>query len=111
MTNREKVIKGLGCCADLQRETINRNCEDCPYNDDRMGTCKTMFPLLSDALELLKEQEDSVPLKPLAEWLAGYAAPPRDAMRKTLTPGGHITHQTLTEAWENTLRETNWEKL
>lgn len=52
-----------------------------------------------------KAAEDSIPIKPLAEWLAGYAAPPRDAMRSTIQPGGSITHETLTAAWEKTLRE------
>ena len=50
---------------------------------------------------------EAVPLKPLAEWLAGYAAPPRNALRKTLTPGDFINHESLTEAWEMTLKEVN----
>ena len=58
MLDRENVIKGLECCIDLQRGTINRNCEDCPYNDDvHIGSCKSLYPLLEDALVLLKEQE------------------------------------------------------
>lgn len=55
MIDREKVMKGLECCIDLQRGVMNRNCEDCPYNDDvHTGSCKSMYPLLYDAITLLK---------------------------------------------------------
>lgn len=61
MINVKKVIKGLECCVDLQRGNTNRNCEECPYNDDvRTGTCKTLYPLLADALSLLYAQEPRV---------------------------------------------------
>ena len=66
MIDREKVIKGLECCADLQRDTMHRVCDVCPYNDSynrdfykdpRQGACVSIHPLLRDALELLKEQK------------------------------------------------------
>ena len=58
MTDRNKVIKGLECCADLQRKTINRDCDACPYNDDpELGTCFTLFPVIRDALALLKADQ------------------------------------------------------
>ena len=58
MIDREKVIKGLECCADLQRDTMHRACDVCPYNDDpRQGTCVTLFPLFRDALVLLKAEK------------------------------------------------------
>ena len=52
---------------------------------------------------------EAVPLKPLAAWLAGYAAPPRDSMKATMTPGGFVDHESLTAAWEMALREMRWE--
>lgn len=72
------------------------------YNGVRCRACH-----IDDALTNIDSatEIEAVPLKPLAEWLAGYAAPPRNAMMKTLTPGGFINHDSLTEAWENTLRE------
>lgn len=58
MPDREKVITGLECCADLQRDTMHRACDVCPYNDDpRQGTCVTLFPLFRDALGLLKADQ------------------------------------------------------
>lgn len=58
MIDREKVIKGLECCADIQRDTMHRDCDVCPYNDDpRQGTCVTLFPLFRDALALLKADQ------------------------------------------------------
>lgn len=61
MTNREKVIKGLECClryAQTEYLTL-KECEGCPYSEViTMGTtCSTLAPLLTDALELLREQE------------------------------------------------------
>lgn len=58
MPDREKVIKGLECCADLQRGTMHRACDVCPYNDDpQQGTCVTLFPLFQDALVMLKAEQ------------------------------------------------------
>ena len=55
MTDRDKVIKGLECCADWQRGSMYRFCEVCPYNDNPvMRTCNNLFPLFRDALVLLK---------------------------------------------------------
>ena len=54
MPDREKVIKGLECCASTSYE-----CRKCPYGDECLNTD---FPcgethLISDALTILKEQE------------------------------------------------------
>lgn len=58
MIDREKILKGLECCADLQRDTMHRACDVCPYNDDpRQGTCVTLFPLFRDALDVLKADQ------------------------------------------------------
>ena len=60
---------------------------------------------------MLKNRDvDLIPLKPLAEWLAGYAAPPRDAMRAAMQDG-HITPGILRQAWEQTLREIRWDDI
>lgn len=58
MIDRERVIKGLECCADLQRGSMHRDCDSCPYNDDPAnGMCITLFPLFRDALALLKADQ------------------------------------------------------
>ena len=58
MTDREKVIKGLECCA-MQNVIDLPDCEHCPYKDDS-GTCTTQTQLFQDAIELLKAQEPRV---------------------------------------------------
>lgn len=59
MTDREKVIEGLECCAD-DKPFYHAHCDDCPYNGlnpDNLGGCTKLY---RDALELLKEQEPRV---------------------------------------------------
>lgn len=51
-----------------------------------------------EILALLKEQEESVPLKPLCKWLAGYAAPPGDTSWLPM-------FGSLEKAWEHELKE------
>jgi len=55
MPDREKVIKGLECHAEV-------NCVECPYRDG-WRTCPFGETLLADALTLLKEQEAVVRCK------------------------------------------------
>lgn len=52
MTDIEKVVKGLECCADLD------DCAGCPYNyDGDMGENGCLrLKLIPDAIALLKEQ-------------------------------------------------------
>lgn len=50
MVDREKVIKGLGCCA---HEEIG-DCENCPYNEN---TPHCDIAMMRDAIALLKAQE------------------------------------------------------
>lgn len=58
MTDRDRIIKGFECCADMQQNTMNRSCEICPYNNDPAnGTCITLYPLFRDALVLLKADQ------------------------------------------------------
>ena len=54
MIDREKVINGLEHC----RKT---SCESCPYNRSLNQIC-LIVEMLSDALELLKEQEAVKPV-------------------------------------------------
>ena len=53
MVDREKVIKGLECCAEAK-------CEVCPYEEQCFGEeiC-VCSPMAKDMLELLKAQEVS----------------------------------------------------
>lgn len=54
MVDREKVIKGLECCAEAK-------CEVCPYEEQCFGEeiC-VCSPMAKDMLELLKAQEPRV---------------------------------------------------
>lgn len=55
MADREKVIKGLECCSQLDDGNI---CPvECPYAQD---VCYGTVQLMADALELLKAQEPRV---------------------------------------------------
>lgn len=61
MENYEKVIKGLECCAKYadSMEDFPSACDDCPYNDDSdIGSCSSLAPLLTDAIEMLREMID-----------------------------------------------------
>lgn len=54
MTDREKVMKGLECCIDVNTEA---SCRECPYyNHERCDP----DDVLRDALTLLKKQEARV---------------------------------------------------
>ena len=53
MVDREKVIKGLKCCA----HTDGTNCVYCPY-DITAEDCTALMSM--DVLDLLKEQEDKI---------------------------------------------------
>lgn len=71
MTNREKVIKGLKCCAAMSGD----ECRECPYGHECRDTDLPygMPHLAADALTLLKEQE---PVRPdyspyYQEWYCG----------------------------------------
>lgn len=53
MTDREKVIKGIGICV-----VLHSNCNGCPYNEDKEFEC--INRLREDALALIKAQEPRV---------------------------------------------------
>lgn len=59
MTKREKVIKGLKCCAYAQVECFCP--EDCPYHEYDTEDQDCIVVLHNNALDLLKAQE---PVKP-----------------------------------------------
>lgn len=60
---REKVIKGLECCEDVQSEWKDALyvCPKCPYVHNVIP-CETLAPLIRDALALLKAQEPVEPV-------------------------------------------------
>ena len=61
MIDGEKVIKGLKCLAQKQAPTANP-CKGCGYiNRPSFAIC--VIDIASDALELLKEQEEVEPKK------------------------------------------------
>ena len=70
--DREKVIKGLECCA------AALSCDECPYNESKECNNKGFFysQAIEDALALLKEQE--VRELTIAEWREWKANPKRN---------------------------------
>ena len=64
MAELDKVINGLEHC-------VKGYCIDCPY-DDKCEAVGGIYNLASDALELLKEQEESIPVSWLTEKLEGH---------------------------------------
>lgn len=60
MTDREKVIKGLGCCISGNTAICKR--VGCPYAEEHDGIGDTCIDhLMADALALLKAQEPMEP--------------------------------------------------
>ena len=91
--DREKVIKALEYCRNQAGCWSDES--ECPW----IAECREDVNSLKDAtLALLKEQEESIPLKPLCKWLAGYAAPPGNASFLAL-------YGSLEKAWEHELKE------
>lgn len=54
MIDKEKVLKGLECCADR----TGKLCKTCPYDFIHNENC--MGDMARDALELIKEQEEKI---------------------------------------------------
>jgi hypothetical protein len=75
MAYREKVIKGLTAC----RKTF---CESCPYNATDVKNTNPIClinEMLSDALDLLKEQDEQIKLlehqlETITKWRANAGA-------------------------------------
>ena len=69
MPDREKVIKGLECCAAMSGD----ECRECPYGHECRDTDLPygMPHLAADALALLKEQEAVEPVKTQMAWFCG----------------------------------------
>lgn len=53
---------------------------------------------------------EAVPLKPLAKWLAGYAAAPGLKARKIVNNRGRDIHEIAAEEWEAFLRGMDGEE-
>lgn len=78
MVDREKIIKGLECCA-------KDNCtitDICPYGKEDAGYC--IERLCSDALALLKEQEARI--RELEEKLRALEYGDQDTLKSTMMP-------------------------
>lgn len=57
MADMEKVIRGLECCVRYYDDDNTRACRECPYRVPNTITCMSFYPLLKDALELLKTKD------------------------------------------------------
>jgi hypothetical protein len=57
MTKKEKVIKGLECCA------VGAECDHCPYSRLNDGGYQGCYQMHQDALAMLKAQEPMVPVR------------------------------------------------
>lgn len=58
MSEREKVINGLECCSQMSGYA----CRKCPYASDCNDLSAGIPHLASNALELLKAQEETIEL-------------------------------------------------
>ena len=57
MIEREKVMKGLECCADLSANRAHKCTKECPYDFEHNDNC--MGDMARDALELLKNEPNA----------------------------------------------------
>lgn len=64
MTDREKVIKGLSCCAKWMEGTDADACDNCPYYHSQFNYYDNdcVVALNNDAIALLKEREPTEPV-------------------------------------------------
>lgn len=67
MPDREKVIRGLKLHGDPKAE-----CDECPYRNEDSPGYGCLENLCNDAISLLKEQEESIPVSWLTEKLEGH---------------------------------------
>lgn len=70
MIDREKVLNGLECLAQV-RDPVANPCRKCGYAD-RPNYAMCVVDCSKDALELLKGQEESIPVSWLKEKLEGH---------------------------------------
>lgn len=97
MIDKENVINGLECC---NSQKPNSDCKkSCPFYSS-YSTSRCRERLHADAIALLEEHEESIPLKPLCDWLAGYAAPPGKNSWLAL-------YGDMSDAWQAFLRKVN----
>lgn len=80
-----------------------------PTKCDNYGGIKCRACQFDDAFNWIDSEPtaDSVPIKPLANWLAGYAMPP--GASKVIGEYGIYRFESRVEAWEDFLRGMNWE--
>ena len=56
MADREKVRKGLECCARCTNEEPFGGCDDCPYNEISISVQDCRAVLCKDALEVIDRE-------------------------------------------------------
>ena len=91
MDDREKVIKGLEEISDYFFSVYHHS-----KDREEINKAKDRCDAVEDALALLKEQEDMVPIHAVADWLAWYAVPPNNA---------NLSHDKMTAAWVKFLEQ------
>ena len=77
----------------------------CLQNADPDSAAARRFQIYIEAAE---SAAYSVPIKPLAGWLADYAVPPNVNMAKLCDKSAAEGRPELVQGWEKILRETNW---
>ena len=83
------------CILRNSHDDCDRNCADCDLVQDD----EELHEMYTDAIALLKEQDDVIPIKLVAEFLADYAFPPTD--RNAI-----VYHESKAEMeWEQFLRD------
>ena len=90
MADREKVIKGLKTC----RTRVH--CKECPYAYDKRSYdsyCEAV--LHNDVLELIKEQENYIPVS----WLEQYT-------RLKCTESWHNMANAIIKTWQETNKKS-----
>ena len=79
---------------------IDREAAIDAIRDLQLDPSTTQYIYSSDAIDAVKKQPavDAVPLEPLCEWLAGYAAPPKYAIDEV--NGAILDANDRARAWE-----------
>lgn len=86
----------VGYCDQCDRNLDSVHGRDCPIYDE------TTHIYEADTV-------GAVPIKPLAEWLAGYAMPPGLKAREIVNNRWRDIHEIVAEGWEAFLRGMDWE--
>lgn len=83
-------------------------CDECDRNHDCVhGRDCPIYDEVTHIYEA--DTVEAVPIKPLANWLAGYAFPPDLKPPKIVASRGRGIHEVAAEGWEDFLRGMDWE--